>query len=138
MCTVLENRECLLDDSCGIRRNGQDVNGLVEAREGVEVCTESHPDRFQVLDEIVLREVCGSVECRVLDHVRLAELVRLLENGPCVHDEPQLCALLRFWILADVVANTVRKRSDPHLRIDRQWGRERRHCCGGRGRLCLL
>ena len=96
---VLEDRERLVDDARRVGRDRQDVDGLVEARVGVEVRAEPHADRLQVLDEIVLGEVRRAVERHVLDEVREPELVVGLEHRAGVHDEPQLGALLGLAFL---------------------------------------
>ena len=126
---VLENRERLVDDARRVGRNRQDVDRLVEARVGVQVGAEPHTDRLQVLHEIVLVEMRRAVERHVLDEVREAELVLVLEHRAGVHDEPQLGALFRLVIDADVVADAVRQRADLDLGIDRQ-----RRGCRRRGR----
>ena len=111
---VLQDLEPLLHERRGVGGHGQDVDGLVEAGVRVQVRAEPHADRLEVLHEVVLREVRGAVERRVLQEVRVAELVVVLQHGARVHDQPQLGALLRPHVLADVVADPVRQGPDLH------------------------
>jgi hypothetical protein len=100
----------------------------------IEVRTKPYTYGLEVLHEIVLREVRRPVERRVLDEVRKSELIVRLEHRSRVHDEPELGALLRLLVLADVVSNAAWQRADPDLRVDRK----RRGRRGRRRRRLLL
>jgi hypothetical protein len=74
-----------------------------------------------------------TVERRVLDEVCEAELTRVFDDGAGIHDEPKLRPLLRFGVLADVVVESVRERSDADFGVDRQGRSQRWHRIGSRG-----
>src|SRR5205807_2175222 len=87
---VLENKKRRLEEPGRIRRNGELIDGFVERGVGVEVRPESYPDRFQILDQVVLLEMGRAVEGRMLDEMRIAQLVRVLENGAGVDRKAKL------------------------------------------------
>ena len=74
--------------------NLQLVDGLVEARVGVDVRAEAHAGRLQEGDDVLLREVPRAVEAHVLDEVREPALVVVFENRSGIDDEPELGATL--------------------------------------------
>ena len=61
----------------------------------------------------------AAVERHVLDEVGQAELVVVLDDGPDVHDQPQLRAPHRPLVGPDVVPQPVRQVADRDARIDR-------------------
>ncbi len=71
---VLEDLESGGDRLGILGRHLEHINGLIEARVGVDRGSERHPDRFQVVDELLLLEVLGSVERHVLHEVSKTEL----------------------------------------------------------------
>ena len=78
-------------------------------------------------------KVPRALELHVLDEVRQPLLVVVFEHRAGLDDEPQLGAVRRLAVRADVVAQAVRQRADEHLRIDRHLLRERvRRHRGGR------
>ena len=56
----------------------------------------------------------------MLDHVREAALILVLENRARIDHKSQLGALFGFVIFADVVAHAVRQYADRHGGIERQ------------------
>ncbi len=134
---VLEDRKGLLDDSRGVCGDGQYVHRLVEARVRVQIRSEPHTDRLEILDQVILREMSGAVERGVLDDMGVPELVVGLEYGAGIDDEAKLGPLLGLEVLAYVVAQAVRKRADLHVRVGRQHSgqRRRRLWAGSRGAL---
>ena len=76
---------------------------------------------------------CGrAVEGHVLDEVRHAALVFVLEHGAGFDREPQFRARTRLAILANVIAKTVGQRADCDERINRD-GLVERGGANGRG-----
>jgi hypothetical protein len=63
--------------------------------------------------------MCRPVEGHVLDEVRHAALVFVLEHGTGFHREPQFRTRTRLAILANVIAKTVGQRADGDERINR-------------------
>ena len=117
---VTEKTEALLENACAVGRHRQDVHGLVEAGERIQIGAEAHADRLEVLHDIVLREGLRAVEGHVLDEMRKATLVVVFQNGTGIHDQSQFSTLLGLCVASDVVANAVRQRADLDRRIDRQ------------------
>jgi hypothetical protein len=122
---VFEDEQRPLDDRRVVGRDLQLIDGLIEARIGVDVRAEPHAGRLQKRDHILLREVTRAVEAHVLDEVCEPALVVVLENRAGIDDEAELGASLRLLILAEVVAKTVRQRADGDPRIDRDFCRQR-------------
>ena len=119
-----------------VGRNLQLVDGLVEARVGVDVRAEAHADRLHERDDVLLREVARAVERHVLDEVREPALIVVFEDRAGVDDEPELGAALRLLVRADVVAQAVRQRADGDPRVDGNGRRQRRVLrAGGDGAL---
>jgi hypothetical protein len=129
-----ENLKPLVDDARRIGWDRHHVHGLVEARVGVDVRTVTHPHRLEVARDLISGEPLRASECHVLDHVGQAPLILVFENRPRVHHEPQLSALLRLAILANVVGHAVRHHAHGDRRIERQ--RSIDGLSGSRLRLC--
>ena len=127
---VLEDDECGLKEAGGIGRDRKLVDGLIEVRRGVEVRAEAYADRLQVLHQIVLLEVGRAVERGVLDEVRVALLIIVLEHGAGVHGQTEFGAFRWQGVLPDVVAHAVRERPGDELGSDAEWLRQRRRCAG--------
>ena len=104
---VLEDLERRLQHFRIVHGDAQHVDGLVEAGVGVDVGTELHPDRLQVVDQLLLLEVLGAVEGHVLGEVGQTELVLILQDGAGVHHQAKLGAVLGGAVLAHVVAEAV-------------------------------
>ena len=128
---IAEKTKALLQNAGAVGRHRQDVDRFVESCLRVEVGAKSHADRFQILDDIVLREAFGTIERHVLDEVREPLLIIILENRAGVHDQTQLGALLRLLVAAHVVAQSIRQRPDAYRWIDRQRRRERERIFDG-------
>ncbi len=123
---VAEDEEGAIDDRAVVGRNLQQVDRLVEAGVRVDVGAEPHPRRLQERDDLLLREVARAVERHVLDEVREAALVVVLEHRAGVDGEAELGAPGRLGVVADVVAQAVRQRADRDPRIDRHRDGQRR------------
>jgi len=100
-------------------------NGLIETRVRVDVRAESHPGRLQKPDHVLFRKVPRAVEAHVLDEVCETSLIVVFENRSGVDDEPELGTPKRLLVGAQVIAKTVRQRSDDDSRIDRDLGGQR-------------
>ncbi len=97
-----------------VARHRQDVLRFIEAGVGVEVGAVSHADRFEVLLQIVLLEMRRAVEPHVLDEVRQAPLVVVLENRTGPHDQAKLEAMLGIPVMTNPVAQAVRQLTGVH------------------------
>ena len=86
-----------------------EMNGIEAA---TQIRTETNTDGLEVLDEIVSSKVRRAIECGVLDNVRFAQLIVGFQNRSGVYDKPELRALLGLCVLADVISDPVRERSD--------------------------
>ena len=117
---VLENLERVVDDLLGVRRYLQHVHGLVETRVRVHVRAETHPDRLHVVDEFLFLEMFRPVERHMLEEVRQATLVVVLEYGTRIDDEPELRPLLGLGVVPNHVAETVLQLPGADGRIDRE------------------
>ena len=102
-----------------VHRHLQHVDGLVKAGVSVEVRTELHPDRLEVVDERLLLEVLRAVERHVFDEMREPELILVLEDGARVHDEAQFHPVLRLIVLVHEIAQAVVQRPGDDGRIRR-------------------
>ena len=140
---VLEDEERAVDDRRILGRNLQLEDGLVEAGVRVDVRAEAHADRLHERDDPLIREVLRAVERHVLDHVGEPALVLVLEDRAGADDEPELGAVARRLVGADVIAQAVRQRADGDPRIDGNLLRKRYRrgaarrgelIAGGRGR----
>ena len=116
----------LVDDGRAVGRNLQLVDRLVEAGVGVDVRAEAHAGRLQERDDVLLGKVARAVEGHVLDEVRQPALVVVFEHRSGVDHEPELGAVLRLLVGADVVAHAVRERADRDPRVDGNGGRQGR------------
>ena len=123
---VLEDLEGSIDDDLLVGRDRQHVDGLVEARVGVDMGPEAHPERLQRVDQRLLLVALGAVERHVLDEVRDAELVVILEQGAHLYDKAQVGAARGIGVLTDEIAHPVGKLADDDRRIDRHDRIERR------------
>ena len=133
---VFENGERPIHDRRIAGRDLQLVHRLVEAGVRVHVRAEPHAERLHEAGDLLLRKMLRAVEGHVLDEMREPALVFVFEHRTCLHHEPKLGARLRQPVLADVVAQAVRKRADGDQRIDRNGLAERRVLkVDGRGRL---
>ena len=115
---VFEREECLVDHVGPVGRDLQDVDGLVEAGEGVHARAHPHADGLHELHQLVLREMRRAVKRHVLDEVRQPPLVLVFEHGPGLDDQAQFGAVLRLVVGANVIVEAVGERADGDVRID--------------------
>ena len=87
---VLEDLERGGDEFGAVGRHHQHVDGLIEARIGVEVGPEAHADPFQVVDQLLLLEMLGPVERHVLHEVDMISDRVVLMSGGYVVAEGQI------------------------------------------------
>jgi hypothetical protein len=75
-----------------------------------------------------------TLELHVFDEVRQPKLIVVFENRTGLDNKPQLSAVRRLGVRADVIAEAVGQRSNEHVGIDRHRLRDRirRHRAGGR------
>ena len=104
---VFEDLESGGDRPWILCRHLEHIDGLIEARIGVDRGSKRHSDRFEVVDEFLLLEMLGSVERHVLHEVSKTELCVLLQDRSDIHYEPQFGAILGLAVLPDVVAQPV-------------------------------
>ena len=128
---ITQKSKAFLENARAVRWHRQDVHRLVEARIGVQVGAESHADRLEIFHDVVLREILRAVERHVLEKVREAPLIVVLENRTGVHDEAQFGTLLGFGVAAHIIAQAVGQGTGAHGRIARQQRTERERI--GRG-----
>ena len=74
MCPVLEDLESGGDRRWILCRHLEHIDGLIEARIGIDRGSECHADRFEVVDEFLLLEVFSAIERHVLGEVSETEL----------------------------------------------------------------
>ena len=123
---VLQDLKRRLQDGGIVHGHAQHVDGFVEAGVGVDVGAELHPDRLQIVDQLLLLEVPGAVERHVLGKVGQAKLVLVLQDGAGVHQQAELGAVLRSAVLAHIVAQSVVELANGYGRIPRERAVERR------------
>ena len=116
---VLEDEQRAIDHGRVVGRDLQLVDRFVEAGVGVHVRAEPHAERLHEGADGIAGKVPRAVEGHVLDEVRHAALVFVLEHGAGLDGEPQLGARLRLPVLPDVVAEAVRERADRDQRVNR-------------------
>ena len=111
------------------------VDGFVERGVGVEIGAELGTDRFQVFDDFVPGKAFGTVESHVLDVVREAALVLLLEDRAGAQGQPELGAVERFAVFLDVVGQAVAERAAVRVGVERKVAlrglRPGQRCAGG-------
>ena len=116
---IAEKTETLLENTRAVGGYRQDVHGFVKTGLRIQISAETHADRLEVLHDVVFGERFRAVEGHVLEKVREAALIVVLENRACIHHQTQLGALLRLCIAAYVVSHAVGQRADPHPRVNR-------------------
>jgi hypothetical protein len=116
---VLEHVERRLDRLLVVGGDLEHVDRLVEGRVRVDVGAELHAGVLEEIDELLPLEAARAVEEHVLEEVRDAALVLLLEHGARVDDEPQLGAVRRLDVPPDVVGEPVVELADPDGRVGR-------------------
>ena len=134
---VAENLDALRQEGAAVGRDFEQVDGLVVAGGRVDVGSESHADRLEVLGQVVPGEMLAALERHVLGHVRQATLVVGLEDRADTHRESKLGPPFRYPVDHDVVAQAIVQRPAGHARIQRQ--RVGEQCCrriGGDTALC--
>src|SRR5690606_24431376 len=107
MLPIREIVQAFLKQACRIRWYREFVDGFVEARVGVQVCTEASAHGFQIAYYFLLLELLSAVERHVLHDVRQAELGGVFEDRPGIDHEPQLGAILRSRVRAYVPCKAV-------------------------------
>ena len=98
---VHEDLECGRQHLGVVHRDPKHVHGLVEARVGVDVRPELHPDRLEVVHERLLLEVLRAVEGHVFNEMRQPELVFVLEDRARVDGQAQFGTVLGLVVLVD-------------------------------------
>ena len=121
-----------------VGRHAQQILGLVEARHRVRVRADAEADRPEEGFDALTREVTRSLELHVLDEVREATLVIVLQHRSGADDQPHFGLARGLGVRADVEAEAVGQAADQDLGIDRHVGRQRvaRHR-RGRGGMAL-
>ena len=89
---VLEDEERAIDDSRVVGRDLQLVDRFVETRVRVDVRAEAHAERLHERADGIAGKFRRAVERHVLDEVRHAALVFVLEHGTGFDREPQFGA----------------------------------------------
>ena len=116
---VLENVQRPREHARRIGRDLELVDGLVERRARVEMRPEAHPQALDEIDQRLLREALRSVERHVLDEMRQAALVIVLEHRAGIDHEPELGAMLGIPIGAHVPGEAVVEPALAHRGIER-------------------
>ena len=106
---VLEDVEALAHDGGRVGRDLEHEHGLVEARVGIQVRSEADTDGFQVIHQLLPREVPGTVERHVFHHVRQAPLVIVLKDRSRIDHQPEFRAFFRFPVHPDEIGEPVRQ-----------------------------
>ena len=102
-----------------VGRQLEHVDGLVEARIGVDVRPEPRARRLEVRHELARLEVRAAVERHVLDQVREPLLIVRFVQRSGLDREPQRDALFRTGVAADEIREPVRQRAAADGRIER-------------------
>ena len=131
---ILQDEQRAIEDIGPVGRDPQCVLRIVVAGLRVRIRTDAETERRQEIDEPLLRKMPGTLELHVFDEVRQPLLIVVFENRTGLDNEPQLSAVRRLGVRADVIAETVGQRPNEHVGIDRHRLRERirRHRGGGR------
>ena len=116
---VFEDEQRPVDHGRVVGRNLQFVDRFVKAGVGIDVRAEPHAERLHEGAHGVAGKVPRAVERHVLDEVRHAALVFVLEHRTGLDGEPKLGARLGLPVLPDVVAESVGERADRDQRVDR-------------------
>ena len=105
---VVQDQQCRVDDAFA---RGWDVrnvvNRLVPAGSGVEVGAEFHAYGFQILRELLAREVLGAVEGHVLEKVGEPLLGVVLLDGSHVVQDVEVGLSLRLVVVTDVIGHSI-------------------------------
>ena len=116
---LAQDLEARLEQPGLVGRYFEHVDGFVEAGVGVDVGTEAHAGRLEIVDQLETGEVLRAVECHVLDEVGQTLLIVVLLHRAGVDDQPQLGPLGRLSVDPDVVGEAVVEPADGEVRIDR-------------------
>ena len=116
---VLHDEHRPIDHGEAVGGNLQLVHRLVEARVRVHVRAEPHAERLDERDHVLPGKVLRAVEGHVLDEMRQAPLVVVLEHRPGVDDQSQLGAPARLPVRPHEILQPVGEPAFADLRIDR-------------------
>ena len=114
---VPEDAKGRVHDLGVIGGHGEEVDGFVEARVGVQVRPEPHPDGLQVPHQCLPLEVRGPPESHVLQEVCKPELMLFLKEGAGVHRKAKLHPSLGPLVGPHEVREAVFQRSGADLGV---------------------
>ena len=80
----------------------------------------------------------GALELHVFDEVRQPLLIVVFENRTGLDNEPQLSAVRRLGVRADVIPEAIGQRPNEHVGIDRHLLRQRIRPHRGGGRIVQI
>ena len=115
---VLHDQQRTIDDGAAVGRDLQLIDRLVEARMGIHVRAESHPERLDERRDVLPGKMPGTIEAHMFDEMRQPPLVIVLEHRAGVDHESQLGATSRLHVRTNEVLQAVGKPAGPDLRID--------------------
>ena len=122
---ILQDEQRAIQDTGPVGRDPQCVLRIVVAGLRVRIRTDAETERRQEIDEPLLRKMPGTLELHVFDEVRQPLLIVVFENRTGLDNEPQLSAVRRLGVRADVIAEAVGQPPNEHVGINRHRLRER-------------
>ena len=129
---VVQDQQRRVDDAFARGRYVRDVvDRLVPAGSGVEVGAEFHAHGFQILRELLAREVLGAVESHVFEEVGESLLGVVLLDGSHVVQDVEIGLSLRLFVVTDVVGHPILQLSGAELGV--RGDRLVHLCCGPGG-----
>ena len=120
---VMEDPQAGVDGARNGNRHVVDViNCFVYGRVCIQVSSELHTDRFQILDQSVAGEMLGAIEAHVLKEVGQTALVFVFEDRSHFLGDIEMSLVFRLFVVTDVIGQTVIQFSDAYLLVYRNLG----------------
>src|SRR5712691_1180753 len=115
---VFHDQQRPINDGAAVGRDLELIDRLVEARTGIHMRAEPHPERLDERGDVLPGKMPRTIEAHMLDEMRQAPLVIVLEHRAGVDHESQFGATTGLRVRPNEVLQAVGKPADPDLRVD--------------------
>ena len=115
----MKHEKCTVEDFLTSRHVRETIHSFVERSVGIDIATETNANRFEVVDEKFVREVCSSVERHVFEEVSETILVVFFEDGTYGLCDVEFATFFRLVVVTDVISKTIVEMTDADIGVDR-------------------